>query len=248
MTGMIDSRLPTPTRAMMGISSGKGPIPTPGAMRKQHHLTVRTSLPRHLPPQAVVDSLRTYVPVIKHQALVTHFERGTAPPTCDADPFFHGENPPRAPGHRRDASDTTDPGYGGPFASFNVYERIPLIPGIASKEISFPVAFQDVPDGVRCRADAPGGVTLWTEFKVRPKGPGSDGESGGDASSGEGSGWSPGAWEAEVDRRRGYELVEEVTVETNTLLMPFVARSMEGAHREICRKVLDEVAVRFSWE
>ena len=232
---------------MTSISFGNGPAP--GAMRKQHHLTVRTPLPRHLPPQAVVDSLRTYVPVIKHQALVTHFERETAPPGCDADPFFHRGNPPRAPGHRRDgSSDAPEPGFGGPLATFNVYERIPIIPGIASKEISFPVTFQDVPDGVRCRADAPGGVTLWTEFKVRPKAPDSDGESGGDASSAEGPGWAPGAWEAEVDRRRGYELVERVTVETNTLLMPFVARSMEGAHREICQKVMDEVAVRFSWQ
>lgn len=237
---------------MTSMLFGSGPIP--GTMRKQHHLTVRTSLPRHLPPQAVVDSLRTYVPVIKHQALVTHFERGAAPPNCDADPFFHGESSPHAPGYRRDASDAPDapdvPDQegGGSFATFNVYERIPLIPGIVSKEISFPVTFQDVPDGVRCRADAPGGVILWTEFKVRPKTQDSDGESGGDASSGEGSGWAWGAWEAEVDRRRGYELVERVTVETNTLLMPFVARSMEGAHREICQKVLDEVAVRFSWE
>lgn len=51
-----------------------------------------------------------------------------------------------------------------------------------------------------------------------------------------------------MDRRREHELVEWVTVETNSLLMPFVARSMEDVHREICQKVLDEVAVRFSWE
>ena len=208
----------------------------PGVMRKQHNLVVRTPLPRYLPPQEVVNALRTYVPVIKHQALVTRYERATGLPECALDPFFHGGSPIANPGVDHNPPDSYRD---GAFVTFNVFERINLIPGIASKEINFPVTFQDAPGGVRCRADAPGGVTLWTEFKVRPKPQKLDDTT----SSATGS-----DWEAEVDRRREFELVEWVTVETSSLLMPFVARSMEGAHKDICQKVVDEVAVRCSWE
>ena len=223
-------------------------------MRSQHNLTVRTPLPCHLPPEEVVAALRTYVPVIKHQALVTRYERTTELGDCIADPFFYGGSPVSNPKERQDAPEQYQNGTSyslgdGPFVAFNVYERITLIPGIASKEINFPVVFQDAPDGVRARADAPAGVTVWTVFRVRPKP--TDSEDVSPATSSPSttreSSWNVGGWEAEVDRRREYELVEWVTVETNSLLMPFVSRSMEGAHREICQKVLDEVAVRFSW-
>lgn len=202
----------------------------PGLMRKQHNLVVRIPLPRHLPPQEVVNALRTYIPVIKHQALVTRYERAPGLPDCASDPFFHGGSPNANPGQDHNPPD---------IVTFNVFERINVIPGLASKEINFPVTFQDAPGGVRCRADAPAGVTLWTEFKVRPKPQKLDDT----ASSATGP-----DWEAEVDRRREFELVERVTVETSSLLMPFVARSMEGAHKDICQKVVDEVAVRCSWE
>lgn len=205
----------------------------PGMMRKQHNLVVRTPLPRYLPPREVVNALRTYIPVIKHQALVTHYEPAPGLPDCASDPFFHGGSSVADPGVAHNSPESVRE---GKLAAFNVFERINLIPGIASKEISFPVTFQDAPGGVRCRADAPAGVTLWTVFKVRPKPDDT-------ASTGSGS-----DWEAEVDRRRPYELVEWVTVETTSLLMPFVARSMEGAHKDICQKVVDEVAVRCSWE
>lgn len=205
-------------------------------MRKQHKLVVRTPLPRYLPPQEVVNALRTYIPVIKHQPLVTRYERATALPECASDPFFHGGSPIENPGVDHNPADSYND---GAFVTFRVFERINLIPGVASKEINFPATFQDVPGGVRCRADAPGGVTLWIEYKVRPKPQKLDDP----ASSAAGP-----DWEAEVDRRRGFELVEWVTVETSSLLMPFVARSMEGAHKDICRKVVDEVAVRCSWE
>ncbi|KAL2106291.1 hypothetical protein VUR80DRAFT_6944 [Thermomyces stellatus] len=209
----------------------------PGVMRKQHNLTVRTSLPRYLPPQEVVNALQTYIPVIKHQALVTRYERAMGIPHCARDPFFHGGSPIANPA----VDDNPPVSYrNGALVAFNVFERINLIPGIASKEITFPATFQNVPGGVRCRADAPGGVTLWTEFKVRPKPRNLNAPS-----SAAGSAWD---WEAEVDRRREYELVEWVTVEASSLLMPFVARSMEGAHKDICQKVIDEVAVRWSWE
>lgn len=147
---------------------------SPGLMRKQHSLTVRTLLPRHLPPEEVVTALRTYVPVIRNQALVTHYEPGTELPDSVADPFFYGGGPiahPRGLGHGNGTRGSSDRDYGeGPFVTYDVHERIPLIPGLASKEISFPVTFQDAPGGIPCRADAPGGVTLWTEFKVRPSG------------------------------------------------------------------------------
>lgn len=216
----------------------------PGLMRKQHSATIRTGLPRYIPPEEVVAALRTYAPIMRNQPLVTHYEPGTELAESIADPFFYGGCPVAHPKGMRYGNGTrssSDRDYGeGPFETYDVYERIPLIPGLASKEISFPVTFQDAPGGIRCRADAPGGVTLWAEFKVQPRP-----RTGGGASP---AASVAGEWEAEVDRRREHELVEWVTVETNALLMPFVARTMEEAHREICRKVVDEVAVRFSWE
>jgi hypothetical protein len=148
----------------------------------------------------------------------------------------------RAPVALKDIAD--DPFFlvdGLKIATFNIYERITFIPGIASKEIHFPVTFQSVRDGIRTRADAPGGVTLWSEFTVERK---------------QGDEWqspSPdepapyGKWNPGKEEEGAYELVESVTVETNTLLMPFVARSMEGAHRDICQKVIEEVCMAFRW-
>lgn len=232
----------------MAASTTSGGSSSPGAMRKQHRHVVQTPLPRHLPPQEVVAALQSHVAVLKHHALVTHFERATAAPAYTADPFFHGGSPIAYPSDGGDGDGGV--GDGGArdarLTVYNVYQRIPLIPGIASKEINFPVTFQDLPDGIRCRADAPAGVIVWSEYMVRAKPPDSEGSAV--AAAGSGPAAAAGGWEAEVDRQREYELVKWVTVETNSLLMPFVARTMEDAHREICRKVLDDVAVRFSWD
>ena len=163
---------------------------SPGMMRKQHSVTVRTSLPRYIEPEEVVAALRTYVPVIRNQPLVTRYAPGTELADCVADPFFYGGDPiahPKGMQHGNGWRNSSDRDYGeGPFVTYDVYERIPLIPGIASKEISFPVTFQNAPGGIRCRADAPGGVTLWTRFKVQPKS--LDSEDASSAGSGDGVG------------------------------------------------------------
>ncbi|SPN97148.1 uncharacterized protein DNG_00664 [Cephalotrichum gorgonifer] len=244
------------TSAEGGSGSGSA-----GSMRKRHSLTLRTSISRHLPPHEVVAALQTYSPVIKHQPLVTRFERAPTPPDCTADPFFHA--PSEAQARWGDDGSGSGSGSGSSsgvrgggrppraphFVTFEIYERISLIPGIASKEIHFLSTFRDVPGGIRCRADAPGGVTLWIEYRVcaRPPPESEDAALSTTSPSATASPWPAVDWEAEVDRRREYDLVEWVTVETNSMLMPFVARTMEAAHREICQKVLDEVAVRFSW-
>lgn len=43
------------------------------------------------------------------------------------------------------------------------------------------------------------------------------------------------------DDNEPYDLIEHVLVECNSILMPFVARSMEGAHRELCQKIIDGI-------
>ncbi|ROW14104.1 hypothetical protein VPNG_04142 [Cytospora leucostoma] len=201
-------------------------------MRSQHHLTVRVALPRDLPPEAVVSALQSYTAIIQNQAFVTHYEQtdvDTA--SVEADPFF-----------RADGTGT---------ASYKVYERVTFIPGVG-KEISFPTVFQRFENGIRTRAIAPAGVTIYSQHVVSriAAGDGNVGEGAVD----EGARWlgDDRALQSKtarlsskeiVDEVGGaeageYELVETLSLECNTMLMPFVKSSMEEAHRDICKKVI----------
>lgn len=258
--------------------------------KARHHLSIRIPIPSELPAQTVVDALQRHSPMIRHQALVTRFQRRPVALSSVVDDSFF-----LADGHR--------------IAQFDVYERITFVPGVAHKEISFPVVFQSVKDGVRCRADAPAGVRLWSEYRVerRTVGAGAATDSkikskskskAGTADAGttgaaanvanqlvnpsrtqtgldavatpastqaylsapharhqpfprpagatglQAPGQLAGADDHghDQDGEEVYDLVEEIVAEANSILMPFIAKSMEAAHRDLCAKVLDEVA------
>ncbi|KUI55864.1 hypothetical protein VP1G_03292 [Cytospora mali] len=205
-------------------------------MRSQHHLTVRLPLPRDLPPDLIISALQSYTPILKHQALVTNYQQTSIDlAALQADPFFR--------------ADGLDP------AAFTVYERVTFLPGVA-KEISFPVLVQRFQNGIRARAAAPAGVSVYSQHVVNRKG-----AAGGAV--GEGAIEDGGRWLREdramqarmekvsskeiVDKVSGggeageYEMVETVSVECNSMLMPFVKGSMEAAHRDICRKIIEEL-------
>ncbi|KAF2186249.1 hypothetical protein K469DRAFT_664119 [Zopfia rhizophila CBS 207.26] len=114
-----------------------------------------------------------------------------------------------------------------PITTYEVTEGVTVIPGIGEwgkKYITFPSCFQDTPHGIKTRADT-SGVMLRAEFRVIPGGA-DDGEVDGE---GEGVGYAD------------WVLVEDVEVQCAWYMMPFVRKSMEGAHRDICRKVVEKV-------
>lgn len=114
-----------------------------------------------------------------------------------------------------------------PIKTYEVTEGVIIIPGIGEwgkKYITFPARFQDTESGLKTRADASAGVVVRAEWRVQAGG--ADGEVDGE---GEGVGYAD------------WVLVEDVTVECSWWLMPFVKRSMEGAHRDICRKLVEKV-------
>lgn len=103
-----------------------------------------------------------------------------------------------------------------------------MVPGVgnwAKKEISFPSCFQDTPTGLKTRANAPAGVLLRAEFRVI-KGGADEGEV-----EGEGEGIGLAEW----------VLAEDIELQCAWYMMPFVRKSMEAAHKDICRKIVEKV-------
>ncbi|KAF2475385.1 uncharacterized protein BDR25DRAFT_331836 [Lindgomyces ingoldianus] len=114
-----------------------------------------------------------------------------------------------------------------PIKTYEVTEAVTILPGVGEwgkKYITFPSCFQDTPHGIKTRADT-SGVVLRAEFRVI-KGGADIGEVEGE---GEGIGYAE------------WVLVEDVEVQCAWYMMPFVRSSMEGAHRDICRKVVEKV-------
>lgn len=114
-----------------------------------------------------------------------------------------------------------------PITTYSVTECVTILPGVGDmgkKYITFPSCFQDTPHGIKTRADT-SGVVLRAEFRVIPGGSG-EGEVDGE---GEGVGYAD------------WVLVEDVEVQTSWYMMPFVRKAMEGAHKDICKKVIEKV-------
>ncbi|KAF5020267.1 hypothetical protein F66182_7715 [Fusarium sp. NRRL 66182] len=181
-------------------------------MRTTRHLTISIPIPGNLPPGAVVAGLQTITPFITHNRTITSVDEVLAAPEDTVDDPFFGP-------------------FDDSFRTFDCHEVISLAPGL-SKTIGWKAIFQSVTDGVRSRALAPAGVTVRAEWTVRqqqraPMGPispaGSDSTASGSTVTQEGD---------------EYELHEDVFLEANSLLMPFIVDSCLAVHRDMCENLL----------
>ena len=200
-------------------------------MRVQRQFFITVPIPPHLPPSAVVATLQTVNPVIRNLGTLSRYEQTAAGagPVAN-DPFFFGD------GVVGSVGSSPNNAAGGDVASYQIHELITLAPGL-TKEVTYPAYFQCVNDGLRVRANGAAGITGWAGFTVRPRRP-----PGGVAATvvGDSPDGSTPSTVAESDGGAEYELFESLTVEANSLLMPFVCQTMEIAHRGLCDKVLQE--------
>ncbi|KAF7543387.1 hypothetical protein G7Z17_g10783 [Cylindrodendrum hubeiense] len=183
-------------------------------MRTQRLLSHSIAIPGNLPPAALITSVQSYIPFLSNHKTMTRYNENTPNPEAIAnDPFF-------------------DPPWDDSIRFFEVTELVTLAPGL-SKEVTYQVVFQRIPDGVRSRAEAPAGVVIRAEYTVRPRlGPTSP--AGSD---------STGSTVTAVGDE--YEMHEDVAVDANSLMMPFIVGSVVTAHRTICMGVIDEVCKNY---
>lgn len=191
-------------------------------------------LPAHLSPDLVIQHLQACEPLITpHPYLLRYSRRPVDEKDVTSDPFF-----------------TQD---GARIECYEVVERVVIVHLLGLyKDIKIPATFQSIPAGVRCRADAQGGVRVWSTYEVQRRDLGAEFERAGRADSDgvarddlhdivDGAGLSsPGAGE--------WELVEYARVECNAFVKPFVVRSFESAHRDLCQKVIEELKGKASQE
>ncbi|KAK0383135.1 hypothetical protein NLU13_9048 [Sarocladium strictum] len=183
-------------------------------MRVQRQYTIAVPIPPYVPPSVIIAHLQTVSPIIRHLGTLSRYETTSAElPAIQSDPFFH-QSP-------------------APISGFQIYELITLAPGL-TKEVTYPAYFQSSQSGVRCRANGAAGITGWADYSVRQRS-----EDSSTGSPGMGSTPSTIASEGE-EYWHEYEIHETLLVEANSLLMPFVARTMEESHRNLLHKIIDE--------
>ncbi|RGP60309.1 hypothetical protein FLONG3_10917 [Fusarium longipes] len=183
-------------------------------MRSKHRVLVTAPIPSLVPPEVVLAHIQTFTPLLKHNAVFTSFSE-IPPDTArvHSEPFF---GPPNSS-----------------VRSFLCFQRLELVAGLTQDEY-WPITFLKIHNGVRARVDARASVTVWIECLVRQaQDPGTPSSSG--TSSGSGTPSSSGTLTDE------WELFEEVVVEAHGLLMPFVSRMTEVAHRGICQRIMDDI-------
>jgi hypothetical protein len=200
----------------------------------------RVPIPARLSPSAVLAALHAYEPLIKANPYLDRYERRhvTADDVAGDSLFF-------SPDHYLENDDNGGHGAANPnhhpedpnLQGFVVYDRVPIIPGLgswASKEVAVPCIFQRSAHGVRCRADAVGGVTVRSRYEVRRRGEIADADDGGHpvAHDSDGDGDDDGG---------AYELVDISSIECGALVRPFVKLRFSSGHQEILRRVVDEV-------
>ncbi|KAF5672801.1 hypothetical protein FHETE_3635 [Fusarium heterosporum] len=163
-------------------------------MRSQHHISITVPISNRVPPEVVLAHIQKCTPLLEHNTVVTGYtEMSPDVALVMGDPFFGKPN--------------------SSIRTFLSHERIHLAPGL-TRERSWPVTCLSIPNGIRWRANANAGVTVWTEWVVRPR------QDLGTPSS---AGTLTEEW----------ELYEEVTIEANKLIMPFVSRTADGVHHQI---------------
>jgi hypothetical protein len=177
-------------------------------MSAKHHLHTAAHIPPHIPPSTVIAALHDHNTALSLQALTQgHSKLPSTDPDILKDTYWY---PPDL----------------NPVSTYHVKEVIQFLPYVSwgKKYITFPSCFQDTPQGIRTRADAPGPVVVRAEFRVVRGGAGAEVE-------GEGGGIGDAEW----------VLVEDVEVSCAWWMMPFVKGKMEEAHRGICAKVMEKV-------
>jgi hypothetical protein len=195
-------------------------------MRIQRRYSISVPIPPYVPPSVVVSHIQLISPIIRHLGTLARYEPADARrPDIQNDPFFHQS--------------------GAPVSGFQIYELITLAPGL-TKEVTYPAYFQPSHSGVRCRANGAAGITGWADYTVRPRQEDSTSSSPGASSADGGMGSTPSTT-ASDEYYHEYEIHETLLVEANSLLMPFVAWTMEESHRDLCRKVIDEAAQGYGW-
>lgn len=187
-------------------------------MPASHTIELHFPLPAYLSPDLVVQHLQAYEPLITPHPYLLHYNRRPVDEDVTADPFF-----------------TED---GARIECYEVFERIAIVPLLGlSKDIKVPATFQSIPAGVRCRADAQAGVRVWSTYEVQRRDLGAEFERAGRADS-DGVARDDGEW----------ELVEYARVECSAIVKPFVVKSFETAHRDLCQRVIDELKRKTSKE
>lgn len=105
---------------------------------------------------------------------------------------------------------------GSNIVKYEIHDRIPVIPLVGwTSPVVFPAIFQSIPAGVRLRADAAAGTRVRSVYGVERA--------------------------QQVEGGVEWELVERSHVECNPLLKPFVQRQFEAGHRDLGRKVLENM-------
>jgi hypothetical protein len=188
--------------------------------RSSHSRQFTTPIPTFLSDRDVITGLHDHNNVLTLQALITGHKEvdPESYPTALTDPSFPADR--------------------APVKCYEVTEGVIVIPGIGDwgkMVINFPAWFQDTPNGLYVRADPPGGVMVRAEWRVEHTGSDSNGD-GGDG--GDGNDMDEGM----VEEQAEFLLVEDLTVECVSWMMPFVRLTVEGAHRDICWKLVEKLA------
>ncbi|KZM18986.1 hypothetical protein ST47_g9845 [Ascochyta rabiei] len=180
-------------------------------MSTKHNLHIAAPIPPHLHPSEVIAALHDHNTALTLQALTTSHEKlpNTAPEMLKDNYWY-----------------PTDINQ---VHTYSVTECVTVLPGFGQwgkKNFTFPSCFQNIPTGIKTRADA-SGVTVRADYRVIKGGADCEVE-------GEGQGIGDAEW----------ILVEDAEVSCSWWLMPFIKGKMEQAHRDICRNPIEKVEMQ----
>ena len=210
------------------------------------NFTIPHPIPPSLTPTTVLRALQTYEPLVTANPYLVSFRRRAVDvDEIIDDPFFRED--------------------GVQLAAFEVVDKIILVPGLASKEITIPCVMQSFAGGVRCRSYAQGGVRVWSTWTLRPRPPPPEPRQDLDrgaaqplAARGRAMTETLGAPSRDDEWRSGsshsstvssglqggdweWELVEDARVECSSLVKPFVGKSFVRAHKTILKRIVDQI-------
>ncbi|KAH7245287.1 hypothetical protein BKA59DRAFT_475609 [Fusarium tricinctum] len=187
-------------------------------MRSQQHCFVSIPIPRHIPPQAVLDYVQTYEPVLRHNPGMVSWQDSALDHNSVAnDSFFDISDPNRS------------------LRCYQAYEIVRLGPGVG-RDVRWPIIFQRVPNGIVSRADAPAGVVSWTQWYVRPRQSEQYAESVSTPSTSTPSSCADEEW----------ELYGIVTLEAHRMLMPWITTSSKSYQASIGQGIVDDVCEKYN--